>query len=257
MEAFSNQSQVNYNGTPADVSRVRYGYDFAGNRTWREDTVAKAQTTPQYHDEFYTYDGLHRLRDAQRGQLTGTHPNYTGITNKNFAQDWTLDQLGNWPAFKQDNDGNSSWDVNQTRAHNGANEITEIDSSSTAVTHDAAGNMTTLPTPDSPNQSYATLKYDAWNRLVALADPLGYSFEYDGLNRLIRRSLPNSSISKHYYYNEDWQVLVEADGVEGSTPFTPTVMYSYHPQYVDAIAHRMRSEDSHVFLADANYNVTA
>jgi RHS repeat-associated protein len=34
-------------------------------------------------------------------------------------------------------------------------------------------------------------------------------------------------------------------------------MYSYHPQYVDAIAHRMRADDSHIYLQDANYNVTS
>ncbi|MCI0491911.1 MAG: hypothetical protein L0Z07_03125 [Planctomycetes bacterium] len=54
------QSWYNNTGSPVAVDRIKYGYDHAGNRTWREDTVAKAQSTPKYQDEFYTYDGLGR-----------------------------------------------------------------------------------------------------------------------------------------------------------------------------------------------------
>jgi RHS repeat-associated protein len=46
-------------------------------------------------------------------------------------------------------------------------------------------------------------------------------------------------------------LLVEAD------PNGATAMCSYHPQYADAIAHRMRDADCHVSLADDNWNVTA
>ncbi len=34
-------------------------------------------------------------------------------------------------------------------------------------------------------------------------------------------------------------------------------MYAYHPNYVDAVVNRMRPSDSHVYLHDANFNVTA
>jgi len=57
--------------------------------------VAKAQTTPQYFDELYGYDGAYRLTQTQRGQLAGNPP--SSVTNKRFAQAWpTLDPLGNW-----------------------------------------------------------------------------------------------------------------------------------------------------------------
>ena len=36
----------NISGTPADMVRLNYGYDRASNRLWREDAVAKAQSTP-------------------------------------------------------------------------------------------------------------------------------------------------------------------------------------------------------------------
>jgi len=45
--------------------------------------------------------------------------------------------------------------------------------------------------------------------------------------------------------------------VEADPNYTATAMYSYHPQYVDAVAVRFRDADAHVYLHDANYNVTA
>jgi RHS repeat-associated protein len=107
------------------------------------------------------------------------------------------------------------------------------------------------------NQSHAALKYDAWNRMVEFKQgSLGHGFEYDGLNRLIVRTLPAVSTNYHSYYNEDWQVLVETEDPSSAT-LTPTAMYAYHTNYVDAVANRMRPSDSHVYLQDANYNVTA
>ena len=46
------------------MDRFKYGYDQAGNRIYRENTVAASA-----HDEFYGYDGLHRLTAMDRGDL--------------------------------------------------------------------------------------------------------------------------------------------------------------------------------------------
>ena len=96
--------------------------------------------------------------------------------------------------------------------------------------------------------------YDASNRLVGVSDSSStvQTNEYDGLNRRIVRA--NSNVTRHFYYNNQWQVLVEATG---TTTLTPDVIYSYHPQYVDAVANRMTASECHVYLTDANYNVTA
>ena len=80
--------------TSADGATVhdhfRYGYDRASNRRWRENVPASAK------DEYYTYDGLHRLTQAERGDLAGTYPNYTGISGTEKRQeDFGLDALGN------------------------------------------------------------------------------------------------------------------------------------------------------------------
>jgi RHS repeat-associated protein len=119
----------------------------------------------------YAYNGLHRLKAFDRGNLAGTAPNYTGVTSTSYKQDFTLDQLGNWSTFKDDAEGNG-WDFTQTRTHNAANEITQIDSSTAHVAEDAAGNMTKIPQPGNWSADFA-LKYDAWNRLVQVdAGPL-------------------------------------------------------------------------------------
>jgi len=101
---------INYS-TSATLDEIKYTYDRASNRTTRENVVAKAQTTPQYFDELYRYDGSNRLTQMQRGQLAGT----TSITNLQFQQDWGLDPTGNWKAFSEDSDGSGTNDLAQAR----------------------------------------------------------------------------------------------------------------------------------------------
>ena len=84
-----------------NLSRIKYGYDRASSRTWRDNI-----TDPNsHHDWLYNYDDLHRLKDGERGTLNSTE---TAITNPQFAQCWTLDETGNWKNFRQDDNGDSS-----------------------------------------------------------------------------------------------------------------------------------------------------
>jgi hypothetical protein len=130
-------------GETEDAVRIKHGYDRASNRLWREDSVAS--TKGEDLDEFYTYDGMYRLTDLDRGQLNAIDPT-SGITSsQNFAEQRALDSTGNWTAFKQDDDG-TNWDVlDQARTHHEANEIDTIDASGAPVDHDAAGNMVKMP----------------------------------------------------------------------------------------------------------------
>ncbi len=109
--------------TDADADRVKYGYDLAGNRLWREDPVAAANG--EDFDELYTYDGVNQLKTFQRGNLNGTRDALV-TASMTFAHDWTLDPTGNWSTFKEDTDGDSTWDLNQSRTSNEANELTNI-----------------------------------------------------------------------------------------------------------------------------------
>ncbi len=122
------------------LAQIQYGYDRASNRTWRKDGVLTG------YDELYSYDGLYRLSDQKRGTLNGTH---TAITSATFQQQWGLDATGNWKTFKQENDGNGTWELNQTRTANKAKEITGISNSVgtawTTPTYDQTGNMIGIP----------------------------------------------------------------------------------------------------------------
>ena len=76
----------------------------------------------------------------------------------------------------------------QNRTSSTVNEITSISTVTgtawTTPTYDAAGNMTSMPQPASPGQSYSAT-YDAWNRLVQLTSggTVVGQYQYDGMNR--------------------------------------------------------------------------
>jgi RHS repeat-associated protein len=256
------------------LDEIDYGYDPNGNRLMRN--VRVDQVNGSYVDERdqdYDYDGLHRLKDADQGDASDS----TGlVADPLFEQRWALDQLGNWSEFKQDNDGDGSFtgaaDLDQDRLHNSVNEIDDDDnhantpaSTITAAsgqrnwadpTHDAAGNMTSAPGLLGDAYNLPLLKYDAWNRLVRVdLGPLNpyATFEYDGLGQRIvqvNNGIPNYG-TFDYYYNDNWQLLTEVK--DGSVE----AIYHWHPHYVDALGVRMRSSDTHFFLQDANFNVTA
>jgi hypothetical protein len=66
--------------TAEDAARIKYGYNRASSRIWREDPVAKANSAE--YDELYAYDGLQRLTDMQRGTLYA----YTAYGAPTFLQ---------------------------------------------------------------------------------------------------------------------------------------------------------------------------
>jgi hypothetical protein len=47
-----------------DVKRVKYGYDRASNRVWRQNAVAGTG-----QDEFYTYGGLYQVKSLDRKRV--------------------------------------------------------------------------------------------------------------------------------------------------------------------------------------------
>ncbi|MEZ6032037.1 MAG: RHS repeat-associated core domain-containing protein [Planctomycetaceae bacterium] len=250
-----------YDYTSGNVDRARYsyGYDYNSSRTWKEDPVAAANSVNQ--DEFYTYDGLDRIKAADRGDLNGGK---TAISSLTFGQDWDLDQLGNWPNFTEDSDGNGTNDLNQSRSHNDANEITQIDASATHVAQDAAGNMSKVPKPASWSSHY-DLTWDAWNRLVKVADGANTvaEYQYDGANRRIVKKLYNGgtlSQTKHIYLSSKSQVLEER--VDAST--SADRQFTWGTRYIDDLVLRARDTDTNgsldetvYVLQDANWNVTA
>ena len=249
-------------GSSTDAVRIKHGYDRSGNRLWREDPVASASSVNL--DELYGYDGMYQLKSRQRGDINVGH---TAISAKNFAEDWTLDMTGNWPAFKQDTDGNGTWDLNQSRTHDAANEITQIAGSSSHVAHDRAGNMTKTPKPDNWSAHY-DLTFDAWNRLVKVMDGATTvaTYAYDGRNFRVSKSV--SGTTRHFYFSNSWQCLEERVGASTNR------QYVWGLRYVDDLLLRDRDSDGSsgtgnlglsgsgleerlYCLQDANWNVVA
>jgi RHS repeat-associated protein len=249
-------------------SQNEYTYDTGSNRTSRTMVGATG------FDQAYVYDGLDRLNAMNQGILTGG-----SITSANLSQDWTLDQLGNWSEFEQ-GDGSTAT-LEQTRAHNEANEVGVIGATTGTnwvdPAHDAAGNMTTIPQPKNLAAGYSA-KYDAWNRLVSLNDGSDdvQVNEYDGNHRRIVRDETGGSGDKLYpknskpsYYNENWQCPIcqrtkeRVEDGSGIDP-DPVKQYAYHPYYIDAVAcvwydenHDDADIERYHFLHDANFNVVA
>ena len=81
-------------GASADAVRIKHGYDYAGNRVYREDTVAKGQGTPVYIDKYYTYDGLDELKNLDRGQLNGNKDAISGTPGKECQRAVKSSQVG-------------------------------------------------------------------------------------------------------------------------------------------------------------------
>ena len=104
-------------------------------------------------DELYGYDLIDRLKSMARGDLNA---NKDAVTSKQFAQDWSLDAVGNWRNFREDTDG-SGWNLDQQRTPNKVNEIIDIaetlGASWVTPAYDRAGNMTTIPKPADPTVS--------------------------------------------------------------------------------------------------------
>jgi len=190
------------------LAQIQYGYDRASNRTWRKDGVLTG------YDELYSYDGLYRLTDQKRGTLNGTQ---TAITSGTFEQQWGLDATGNWKTFKQDNDGNGTWELNQTRVANKVNEITGIANSVGTAwatpTYDGAGNMIGMPNPPATTTgatpAWVPMTEAQWNTLTEVqwntftettgTTPQQLSAQYDAWNRLVLISSGTQKVSEHVY----------------------------------------------------------
>ena len=88
--------------------------------------------------------------------------------------------------------------------------------------YDHNGNMTTVPQPANPSAKY-TGSYDAWNRLVKLADPSTgntvQTNDYDGRKYRTIRSTYTAGVlpeARHYYHTAVWQTIEERLGSSAS-----------------------------------------
>jgi YD repeat-containing protein len=274
--ALANQNWYDY-GAAADAVDLKYGYDAVGMNIYREDVVAGSINPNAVHiDEQYFRDDLSRLYRTEYGAM-----NSSGevVFNMDYEQT-TIDHLGNSISVLQEfnADYGGSDDPDQDRTHNAANEITDLAAASGAPAtsnwvdpeYDAAGNMTVRPNPADPDDASDAFehKFDAWNRLTKVLDestgnPL-IVYEYDGLNRRIRKVLDTDSNNfingfddaRHYYYSAQWQVVEEADD-----SFTVDKRFIWGKRYIDDLVARERDSGSgfvrKYVLQDRLWNVVA
>ncbi|WP_146561198.1 RHS repeat domain-containing protein [Posidoniimonas corsicana] len=225
---------------------IKHGYDLAGNRLYRRDEAARANSAG--YDQLYGYDGLNRLTSMEQGTLNAGND---AISSATLTQDWTLDQTGNWDNFQQGVVGT----LNQDRTHSTVNEITNItESTGTAWPtpgYDNNGNMTSMPQPKSLGASYGAT-WDAWNRLVSLDDSgVVQANAYDGLGRRITRA--EGATTTHFYYSNQWQCLEQREN--SSTSASKQLVWG--TRYVDDLVLRDTPSERLYSLQDANFNVIA
>jgi RHS repeat-associated protein len=213
-------------GSPALV-HAQYRYDRSSNRQWRRDAAAHAAGVAT-EDQWYEYDGLYQVGEFQRGTLSGSYPNFSGITPVAQNQDWNYDAMGNWLGFQ-------SGALNQTRQFNGVNEITSINGPTGVVTpqYDPVGNMTTMPAVGNWTTAQ-TLKWDSWNRLVRVGEgsTILAEYTYDALFRRVTKTA--SGTTRRFYYSDQWQIIEEY--VDSGT--NPENRYWYGSRDLNDIARR-------------------
>ncbi len=238
------------------TDHFQYGYDYNGNRLYQANLVTEGLQPPLAFDELYHasgsvdtynaqgqltaagYDVLNQMTAFSRGTLSADRKS---ISNASHTQTWTLDALGNWTQFTADG-------TPQTRQTNAQNELTQLNGAQN-LGYDNNGNTT------QDDQDHL-LRYDAWNRLVAVntgGNPsvllAGYS--YDALGRRTQAG-PTPFNTTDRYYSDQWQVLEEDQG--GAM----TQQYVWSPAYVDALIERDSAGGQRLYAQqDANWDVTA
>ncbi|MEM6258477.1 MAG: RHS repeat-associated core domain-containing protein [Planctomycetota bacterium] len=271
------QKWENYAGSPIDAARFEYGYDRNSQPNYRRDTVA--HTLDKIYDELYTRDGLNRLNNYQRGLLNSGN---TAFDTLSFEQDWSLDQVANWTSFDQDDTGNGTDDLVQTRTHNKANEITGITNTTGSVwsapVYENAGNTTKMPKPEAPGSGF-TATYDAWNRLSTLCEESTGTkvaeYTYDARGMRIRKQTHNTwgiiESTTDYYYTAGWQCVEETTSGTGSSSSSSSFSHSsggtittyvWGLLYIDDLASRDSTSSGggttrYYALSDRQYNITA
>ncbi|MGE0414383.1 MAG: RHS repeat domain-containing protein [Verrucomicrobiales bacterium] len=224
--------------------RIQYGYDRASNRTWRKNLVA-----PENQDQHYLYDPLYQVTAAARGNLNLNQTAIGGIPAQ--RQTFDYDPTGNWDRYTTAEEGVQV--LNQTRIHNQANQIVQIDGSNTGLLYDRAGNATQMPPDASGDWSeHYKLTWDAWNRLVKVENQEEEemaSYAYDGRMRRTTKTVDEEVT--HAYYNEKWKAVEER--VDDSEDPHLQYLWGARPNHRDELVRRDRDADDSGSLEEKLY----
>ncbi len=224
--------------------RIQYGYDRAGNRTWRKNLVA-----PENQDQHYLYDPLYQVTAAARGNLNLNQTAIGGIPAQ--RQTFDYDPTGNWDRYTTAEEGVQV--LNQTRIHNQANQIVQIDGSNTGLLYDRAGNATQMPPNAAVDWSqHYKLTWDAWNRLVRVEDEEDTevaAYAYDGTTRRTTKTV--DGVTAHSYCNDRWKPVEERLG--SATDPHLQYLWGARPGHRDELIRRDRDADDSGTLVEKLY----
>jgi YD repeat-containing protein len=265
------------NRTP--IVELEYAYDRLGNPLSRYDARPGAQADSR--DEQYDYDGLRRLKDAERGSWNGS-----SFTLQNGSDTYDRDAIGNWnfSGLDSDSDGVFTDPGEKTdRTNNMANEVTLLDIVQGAfdpmdigvppttyvdvpldITWDHAGNMRTRDEHFGGGLTAEHVyTHDAWNRLVKVVVGVydRAEYEYNGLGWRIRARSDDPEYTDGTYdeervmaYDASWRMLEELidDDLDVSAGFDRSAQQVWGLRYIDDAVVRRTNDD----LTDDGSGVT-
>ncbi|MFH1708634.1 MAG: RHS repeat-associated core domain-containing protein, partial [Planctomycetota bacterium] len=224
-DANKNPTRIRTLNSGGTVFNLLYGYDPNNNVTYEDNT------TESSWDETYGFDNANRLTAYKRGWFNGTY-----IPSPSSQSGWTLDDLYNWAQYIKDG-------VTQTRSHNLANEITQIDS--TSVVHDDRGNLT-----DDGSKLY---EWNIANQLVAVREKatnnlLG-QYAFDSFGRRIWKKVIATGEEVDCFLTGD-QVIEERRHTT-STAVTYNFVWG---QYIDELVCRYTTGTDHYPVQNRQYS---
>jgi RHS repeat-associated protein len=243
-DRFARTVDIRWQSTTEDtqLERLLYGYDRNSRRTWR----MSALTTNE--DNAYAYDALSQVTNAALGNLNTNATAIGGVPVTN--ETWDYDPTGNWKDYQVAEDGTVSLD--QTRAYDKGNRLTQIVGDPNPVTLDQAGRMLELP-PDATGywSNSQQITWDAWSRVIQVtnvgdATVVG-AYAYDGLSRRITRIA--NGITLDCYYSRAWKPLEERQN--GET--TPAIQYYWGARHRDDLVRRDRATTEGGSLDETRY----
>ena len=163
------------------------------------DALVQDDLTTPARGEAYAYDGMHRLIDNKRGQVTGNT-----VPTPTFFQSWALDKVGNWTTWKDNG-------INETRTHNNHHGLTSRSTVPFPQAYDANFNQT-------DDGSAFTFVYDANDQLEQVKNRLTGAvlvrYSYDAFGRRVEKSIPkappDARVTRYYYCEQ--RIIEERNG---------------------------------------------
>jgi RHS repeat-associated protein len=255
------------NGPEGVVDRYFYGYDRGSNRLWRAERAVLQNIQPatdRGRDEGYVYDGLDRLKRAQRGTLTGTRS--SSMPYAAYDSDFNLDGRVNtsdlsivyfaWGYGHEwawgDNDGDG--DVDAADEAESLNVVYN-QQPTRLVTHDWLWNLDSLGNWGGYNVTTSagtlnqTRTHNAANEITAISPANPWiNPTYDLAGNMTSGPKPSDEANRIHLKFDAWNRMTEVRSDNGGNPGDLILTARY-----DGLGRRI-SKDTPTELTDYYYN---